>query len=85
MIPLLARPLVSHPVLCFVLLLSIPMEGAQGCGSHLPEPMPLQAMPAKGPNESKRDEWSVDGVVFLLEVYEAKWLLCNRAKLKGSN
>ena len=42
-------------------------------------------MPAKGPNKSKRDEWSVEGVLTLLEVYEAKWLLRNRAKFKGSD
>ena len=61
------------------------MEGTEGGGSHLPEPMPLQVMPAKGAGNAKRDEWGVDGVLSLLEVYEAKWLLRNRAKLKGSD
>ncbi|RCV12918.1 hypothetical protein SETIT_2G305400v2 [Setaria italica] len=33
----------------------------------------------------KRDEWSEGGIVRLLEAYEAKWLLRNRAKLKWSD
>ncbi|WVZ65844.1 hypothetical protein U9M48_015143 [Paspalum notatum var. saurae] len=33
----------------------------------------------------KRDEWSESGIVRLLEAYEAKWLLRNRAKLKWSD
>eukprot|EP00262_Sarcandra_glabra_P006807 TRINITY_DN19363_c0_g1_i1.p1 TRINITY_DN19363_c0_g1~~TRINITY_DN19363_c0_g1_i1.p1 ORF type:complete len:368 (-),score=45.66 TRINITY_DN19363_c0_g1_i1:219-1322(-) len=40
---------------------------------------------SKTPDKSKRDEWSEGGVVSLLEVYESKWLLRNRAKLKGSD
>lgn len=36
-------------------------------------------------DRSKRDEWSEGGVMSLLEVYESKWLLRNRAKLKGSD
>uniref|UniRef100_A0A1D1XDN9 Uncharacterized protein At4g22160 n=1 Tax=Anthurium amnicola TaxID=1678845 RepID=A0A1D1XDN9_9ARAE len=39
----------------------------------------------KGPDRSRRDEWSEGGVVSLLEVYESKWLLRNRAKLKWSD
>ncbi|KAL5170068.1 Trihelix transcription factor ASIL2 [Glycine soja] len=31
----------------------------------------------------KRDEWSEGAVTTLLEAYEAKWVLRNRAKLKG--
>ncbi|XP_019055815.1 PREDICTED: trihelix transcription factor ASIL2-like isoform X2 [Nelumbo nucifera] len=37
------------------------------------------------PDKSKRDEWSEGGVLSLLDVYESKWLLRNRAKLKGSD
>lgn len=33
----------------------------------------------------KRDEWSEGAVSSLLEVYEAKWTLRNRAKLKGQD
>ncbi|KAF8759281.1 hypothetical protein HU200_010318 [Digitaria exilis] len=33
----------------------------------------------------KRDEWTESGIVRLLEAYEAKWLLRNRAKLKWSD
>ncbi|KAF8400433.1 hypothetical protein HHK36_013731 [Tetracentron sinense] len=40
---------------------------------------------AKTPDKSKRDEWSEGGVMSLLDVYESKWLLRNRAKLKGSD
>ncbi|KAJ6846139.1 trihelix transcription factor ASIL1 [Iris pallida] len=53
------------------------MEGTQG---------PETAMAtAKGRDKCKRDEWSDGGILSLLEVYEAKWLLRNRAKLKGSD
>lgn len=33
----------------------------------------------------KRDEWSEGAVSCLLEAYEAKWILRNRAKLKGQD
>ncbi|ONK63567.1 uncharacterized protein A4U43_C07F16590 [Asparagus officinalis] len=33
----------------------------------------------------KRDEWSEGAVTCLLEAYEAKWVLRNRAKLKGQD
>lgn len=33
----------------------------------------------------KRDEWSEGAVSTLLEAYEAKWVLRNRAKLKGQD
>ncbi|CAN6205070.1 unnamed protein product [Urochloa humidicola] len=33
----------------------------------------------------KRDEWTEGGIVRLLEAYEAKWLLRNRAKLKWTD
>ncbi|KAF8700700.1 hypothetical protein HU200_034050 [Digitaria exilis] len=41
---------------------------------------PLAAAPPQ-----KRDEWTESGIVRLLEAYEAKWLLRNRAKLKWSD
>lgn len=41
---------------------------------------PLAAAPPQ-----KRDEWSESGILRLLEAYEAKWLLRNRAKLKWSD
>ncbi|KAL5201695.1 hypothetical protein ABZP36_036049 [Zizania latifolia] len=44
------------------------------------EAAPLAAAPPQ-----KRDEWSESGIVRLLEAYEAKWLLRNRAKLKWSD
>lgn len=61
------------------------MEGTQGGSSHVQEPMPLRAMLAKEPDKSRRDEWSKDGVLSLLDIYESKWILRNRAKLKGSD
>lgn len=36
-----------------------------------------------GADRLKRDEWSEGAVSSLLEAYEAKWVLRNRAKLKG--
>lgn len=39
----------------------------------------------KTPDKSKRDEWSEGGIMSLLDVYETKWSLRNRAKLKGSD
>ncbi|ERN07191.1 hypothetical protein AMTR_s00019p00163540 [Amborella trichopoda] len=39
----------------------------------------------KTPERVKRDEWSEGGVTSLLDIYESKWLLRNRAKLKGSD
>lgn len=33
----------------------------------------------------KRDEWSEGAVTCLLEAYESKWILRNRAKLKGQD
>lgn len=40
---------------------------------------------SKTPDKIKRDEWSEGGVLTLLEVYESKWVLRNRAKLKGND
>ena len=39
--------------------------------------------PSGGGDRLKRDEWSEGAVSTLLEAYEAKWVLRNRAKLKG--
>lgn len=39
----------------------------------------------KTPDKGKRDEWSEGGVISLLDEYESKWMLRNRAKLKGSD
>lgn len=38
-----------------------------------------------GTDRLKRDEWSEGAVSNLLEVYESKWALRNRAKLKGQD
>ncbi|XP_058067849.1 trihelix transcription factor ENAP2-like [Magnolia sinica] len=46
---------------------------------------PRETAASKLPDKSKRDEWSEGGVLSLLEAYESKWLLRNRAKLKGSD
>lgn len=43
------------------------------------------AAAAPPPPQQKRDEWSEGGISRLLEAYEAKWLLRNRAKLKWSD
>ncbi|XP_038985027.1 trihelix transcription factor ASIL1-like isoform X3 [Phoenix dactylifera] len=62
------------------------MDSAQGGINHLPAGPGHSPVPApRGPDKGKRDEWSESGVLCLLEVYESKWLLRNRAKLKGSD
>jgi len=38
-----------------------------------------------GNERLKRDEWSEGAVTTLLEAYESKWVLRNRAKLKGQD
>ncbi|KAL9239930.1 hypothetical protein vseg_014201 [Gypsophila vaccaria] len=38
-----------------------------------------------GGDRLKRDEWSEGAVTVLLEAYESKWILRNRAKLKGQD
>lgn len=38
-----------------------------------------------GSDRTKRDEWSEGAVGSLLDAYEAKWVLRNRAKLKGQD
>uniref|UniRef100_A0ACD5YC28 Uncharacterized protein n=1 Tax=Avena sativa TaxID=4498 RepID=A0ACD5YC28_AVESA len=47
----------------------------------------MDGLPAAAPQpqQQKRDEWSESGISRLLEAYEAKWLLRNRAKLKWSD
>uniref|UniRef100_A0A0D6QSB6 Myb/SANT-like DNA-binding domain-containing protein n=1 Tax=Araucaria cunninghamii TaxID=56994 RepID=A0A0D6QSB6_ARACU len=40
---------------------------------------------SKTPDRIKRDEWSEGAVSTLLDAYESKWLLRNRAKLKGND
>lgn len=40
---------------------------------------------SKTPERVKRDEWSEGAVTTLLDAYESKWLLRNRAKLKGND
>ncbi|GFZ02430.1 sequence-specific DNA binding transcription factor [Actinidia rufa] len=65
--------------------------------THLPSPphtAPQRRLPRKPPplaaggsggDRLKRDEWSEGAVSTLLEAYEAKWVLRNRAKLKGQD
>lgn len=60
------------------------MDNAQGFGGNPPEPEPSLLTP-RLPDKSRRDEWSEGGVLCLLDFYESKWVLRNRAKLKGSD
>lgn len=46
---------------------------------------PLLASGSGGGDRLKRDEWSEGAVSTLLEAYESKWILRNRAKLKGQD
>lgn len=64
-----------------------PHGGAQRRPDGLSGAGPSGTLPqaSKGPDRSRRDEWSEGGVLSLLEVYESKWLLRNRAKLKWSD
>ncbi|XP_068343784.1 trihelix transcription factor ENAP2-like [Pyrus communis] len=50
-----------------------------------PRSKPPQQPPlgGSGGDRLKRDEWSEGAVASLLEAYETKWVLRNRAKLKG--
>lgn len=59
---------------------------------HNPPLLPKEESPGKSPapvagsgggDRLKRDEWSEGAVSALLEAYESKWVLRNRAKLKG--
>uniref|UniRef100_A0A7N0ZX57 Myb/SANT-like DNA-binding domain-containing protein n=1 Tax=Kalanchoe fedtschenkoi TaxID=63787 RepID=A0A7N0ZX57_KALFE len=45
--------------------------------------LPPKPPPCGGGDKLKRDEWGERAVASLLEAYEAKWVLRNRAKLKG--
>lgn len=49
-----------------------------------PTPTAVASAAAAG-DRLKRDEWSEGAVSSLLEAYEAKWVLRNRAKLKGQD
>jgi hypothetical protein len=51
------------------------MDGGLAPAADVPPPPPPQ----------KRDEWNEGGIARLLEAYEAKWLLRNRAKLKWTD
>ncbi|XP_052167712.1 trihelix transcription factor ENAP1-like [Oryza glaberrima] len=51
----------------------------------LPDAADAAPLAAAAAPPQKRDEWSESGIVRLLEAYEAKWLLRNRAKLKWSD
>ncbi|KAJ7949359.1 Trihelix transcription factor [Quillaja saponaria] len=44
---------------------------------------PITGVNSSGGDRLKRDEWSEGAVSSLLEAYETKWVLRNRAKLKG--
>ncbi|XP_073002145.1 uncharacterized protein [Typha latifolia] len=57
------------------------MDGVQGIG----DPSAVAVAVARGLDKVKRDEWSEGAVLCLLEVYESKWILRNRAKLKGTD
>ncbi|CAI0627409.1 unnamed protein product [Linum tenue] len=46
---------------------------------------PHPAAGGGGGDRMKRDEWSEGAVSSLLEAYESKWVLRNRAKLKGQD
>lgn len=48
-------------------------------------PRNVAAAAAAANDRLKRDEWSEGAVSCLLEAYEAKWTLRNRAKLKGQD
>lgn len=49
------------------------------------EPPKEPSGPAAAGERLKRDEWSEGAVDCLLDVYESKWVLRNRAKLKGQD
>ncbi|KAE8714738.1 hypothetical protein F3Y22_tig00110194pilonHSYRG00139 [Hibiscus syriacus] len=50
-----------------------------------PKKHPANTANAGGGDRLKRDEWSEGAVSSLLEAYENKWVLRNRAKLKGQD
>jgi hypothetical protein len=49
------------------------------------EEHPSSDRPMAVVDRTKRDEWSEGAVTSLLDAYEAKWVLRNRAKLKGQD
>ncbi|KAL3528768.1 hypothetical protein ACH5RR_008090 [Cinchona calisaya] len=51
---------------------------------HLQSPKKPQVVSTNS-DRLKRDEWSEGAVSSLLEAYESKWILRNRAKLKGQD
>lgn len=64
------------------------MDANNEVETHHSHPMNAQEpsfLIPKCPDRIRRDEWSEDGVLSLLEVYESKWASRNRAKLKGSD
>ncbi|XP_047975549.1 trihelix transcription factor ASIL1-like [Salvia hispanica] len=67
------------------------MEKDDNKHQQLENPPPSLLSPNQNPNTNvaadrlKRDEWSEGAVSCLLEAYEAKWTLRNRAKLKGQD
>lgn len=73
-------------------------EMERGANQETPPPLPIHnpklVSPKKllgsgdgcgGGDRSKRDEWSEGAVSSLLDAYETKWVLRNRAKLKGQD
>nr|XP_010913605.1 trihelix transcription factor ASIL1 [Elaeis guineensis] len=62
------------------------MDSTQGGSNHLPAgPEHSLVAAPRGQDKGKRDDWSESGVLCLLEAYESRWILRNRAKLKGSD
>lgn len=68
------------------------MERETNQDDQNPSPTILEQSPRKpllvsgsGGDRLKRDEWSEGAVSSLLEAYESKWILRNRAKLKGQD
>ncbi|KAL2898183.1 Trihelix transcription factor ASIL2 [Bienertia sinuspersici] len=65
------------------------MEKETNQDDQNPSPTKPEQSPRKplqvGGDRLKRDEWSEGAVSSLLEAYESKWILRNRAKLKGQD
>ncbi|KAL5720224.1 hypothetical protein ACHQM5_012907 [Ranunculus cassubicifolius] len=58
------------------------MEKGEEESSKKPQGI-ISLTPGSGGDRLKRDEWSEGAVSSLLDAYESKWVLRNRAKLKG--
>ncbi|KAL5720102.1 hypothetical protein ACHQM5_012802 [Ranunculus cassubicifolius] len=58
------------------------MEKGEEESSKKPQGI-ISLTPGGGGDRLKRDEWSEGAVSSLLDAYESKWVLRNRAKLKG--